>query len=66
MTTIQRDTLELRKLELEIAELERPWWKRPVYLTLVVPILAALIAFVAVAAGGYFDQRRSILEAEIK
>jgi hypothetical protein len=65
--------LALKKLSLEIAELERPWWKRPSYILAALPTLLALTALSVGFLNGYFsasltklDNQKHDLQAEIK
>jgi cell division protein FtsB len=65
--------LELKKLALEIAELERPWWKRPTYILAALPTLLAIFALTVGFINGYFsasltklDNQKHDLQAEIK
>ena len=66
-------SLVLKKLALEIAELERPWWKRPVYILAALPTLLAIAALSVGFLNGFFsaqltklDNQKHDLEAEIK
>lgn len=73
MISEEKDSLELRKLALEIADLERPWWKRPAYVLAALPTLLAVIALSVGFLNGYFsaqltklDNQKHDLEAQIK
>ena len=66
------NTLALKKLALEIAEMERPWWKRPTYLLAALPTLLAVVALSVGFLNGFFsaqltklDNQKHDLEAEI-
>ena len=66
-------SLELKKLTLEIAELERPWWKRPAYILAALPTLLAMIALSVGFINGYFsaqltklENQRHDIEAQVK
>jgi hypothetical protein len=56
--------LERRKLQLEIAELERPWWRKPPSLALFLPLVAALLSIIVGWRTGFFDNQRLVLEAQ--
>ena|SRR6266487_10712 len=59
-----KEDLELRKLELEIRDLERHWWERPVYLSILIPIVLATLTFFAGMMSGYFDRERMQLKRD--
>jgi hypothetical protein len=72
MESDEKDFLALRKLTLEIAEMERPWWKRPAYILAALPTLLAIVALSVAFLNGFFgaqltklDNQRHDLEAEI-
>lgn len=58
--------LERRKLQLEIRELERPFFQKPAYLTAVLPALIGLATVLVLWNRGYFEVReeRQKLEAQ--
>lgn len=60
--TTDRETQELEKLILEIKQLELPWWKKPSYLGVLVPVLLATLAFAGGCWTGYFDAERTRLQ----
>jgi hypothetical protein len=69
----EKASLELRKLSLEITDLERPWWKRPTYILAALPTLLALIALSVGFLNGYFsaqwtkfENQKHDLEAQVK
>ena len=62
---MQKITLECQRLEQEINHASLAWWKRPVYLAGLAPILLALISFLSAWATGYFDKQRATLDQEI-
>jgi len=69
----EKTNLELKKLSLEIAELERPWWKRPSYLLAALPTLLAIVALSVGFLNGFFsaqltklENQRHDLEAQVK
>jgi hypothetical protein len=57
--------LEQRKLELEIAELKRPFWQKAAYIGASIPIVLAVLAFLSALFSGYFNQERIDLQNEI-
>ena len=59
-----KETLEIEKLRLEIAHLDRPWWKNASYLAALVPIILGSLTFFAASVSGWFDQERGQLIAE--
>jgi hypothetical protein len=73
MGSEEKDVLELRKLGLEIAEMERPWWKRPTYILAALPTLLAVLALSVGFLNGFFsaqmtklDNEKHDVEAQIK
>jgi septal ring factor EnvC (AmiA/AmiB activator) len=54
--------LELKKLALEIADLERPWWKRPAYILAALPTLLAVVALSVGFLNGFFSAQLTKLE----
>ena len=67
-----KEDLEKEKLRLEIAELNRQWWKKPAYIAAVFPTLLALTTLVYGFANGYFqasfiklDNQKHTLQKEI-
>jgi septal ring factor EnvC (AmiA/AmiB activator) len=65
----QAKQLSKRKLELEIAELARPIWQRPAFIT---PVIAAALSVMLAYFSGWFDvqltrlsNRRDSLERDI-
>src|SRR5262249_17469768 len=68
-----KKALELRKLALEIADLERRWWQRPVYILSALPTLLAIFALSVGFLNGFFsaqltklDNQKHDLEGEIR
>ncbi len=61
-----KEELERRKLELEIAELDKPLWLRPAYLAVALPIVLSILAFLSALLSGYFDRERAALRVEIR
>ncbi len=55
-------SLQQKKLTLEIAELERPWWKRPPYILAALPTLLAVVALSVGFLNGYFSAQLTKLE----
>lgn len=73
METEETISLQLRKLALEIADLERPWWKRPGYILAALPTLLAIVALAVGIFNGFFsaqltklENQRHDLQAEVK
>jgi cell division protein FtsB len=73
MESDEKDSLQLRKLTLEIAELERPWWMRPTYILAALPTLLAVVALSVGFLNGFFsaqltklDNQRFSLEQQIR
>lgn len=62
MENDEKDSLQLRKLALEIAELERPWWKRPTYILAALPTLLAVVALTVGFLNGFFSAQLTKLE----
>lgn len=66
-------SLQRKKLALEIAEMERRWWKRPTYILAALPTLLAVVALSVGFLNGFFsaqltklENQRHDLEAQIK
>lgn len=59
-----REELELRKLELEVRELERSSWLRPAYMAALLPIVLATLGFLSAWMSGYFSNERAKLKQE--
>jgi hypothetical protein len=57
-----RAALELQKLEAELVELRLPFWKKPTYLGVFLPVGAALLTLLGVVWSGYFDTKRDQLK----
>ena len=73
MSTDQKNSLEIRKISLEITELERQWWKRPSYILAALPTLLAIAALSVGFLNGFFsaqltklENQRHDLAAEVK
>jgi hypothetical protein len=58
----KRKALELKKLALEIADLERPWWKRPTYILAALPTFLAVVALSVGFLNGFFSAQLTKLE----
>src|SRR6266404_1210224 len=65
--------LERKKLALEIADMERAWWKRPTYILAALPTLLAVVALSVGFLNGFFsaqltklDNQKHDLEAQIR
>src|SRR6266481_4093415 len=73
MESDERDSLQLKKIALEIAEMERAWWKRPAYILAALPTILAIIALSVGFINGFFssqltklENQRHDLEAQVK
>jgi hypothetical protein len=53
---------ELQKLDLEIAHLREPWWRRPAYLGSLLPVILGIATLGIGFWTGYFDTQRSLIE----
>jgi len=53
--TETKEDLEKEKLRLEIAELNKAWWKKPAYIAALFPTILALTALIYGLANGYFQ-----------
>src|SRR5687767_2687642 len=65
------EDLEKEKLQLEIAELSRAWWKKPAYIGAALPTILALMTIVYGFVTGYFQSEfrrlqndKAVLERE--
>jgi len=72
-TELTKEELERKKIELEIKDLERPFWKRPVYVLAALPTLLAVGTLSVGLFNGYFsasltklDNQKHDVEAQIK
>jgi hypothetical protein len=67
---LRKSELELRKLELEVRDMERPFYKRLSFLSILVPVvsalLVALIGYIGDARLSKLEERRAALEANIQ
>ncbi|HEX8174975.1 MAG TPA: hypothetical protein VF543_07635 [Pyrinomonadaceae bacterium] len=59
---LTKEALELKKLQLEIKDLERPFWKRPAYVLAALPTLLAVITLSVGFINGYFSAQLTKLE----
>lgn len=59
-----KERLEIKKLGLEVDNLNLAWWKKPSYLGVVLPVMFAFITLTSAWVTGYFDAERSRLKAE--
>src|SRR5882762_10361168 len=73
MAIDEKGSLELRKLALEIADLERPWWRRPAYVLAALPTLLAFATVLVAVFSGYFqaayiklENQKHDIEAQVK
>lgn len=62
MENDEKESLHLKKLALEIAEMERPWWKRPNYVLAALPTLLAVVALSIGFLNGFFSAQLTKLE----
>lgn len=69
----EKDALEFKKLALEIADLERSWWKRPAYVLAALPTMLAFGTLLVGVLSGYFqaaytklENQKHDLEAQVK
>ncbi len=58
--------LELKKLQLEINELDRPIWGRPAFLGAFVPLMLAFVGLASTVFTGFFDERMAALRDQRK
>ena len=72
-STATKEELERKKIELEIKDLERPFWKRPVYVLAALPTLLAVATLLVGLFNGYFsaaliklENQKHDVEAQIK
>lgn len=54
--------LELKRLKLEVSELEKPFYLKYQFLSIFTPVLIALIPFLTVGVQAYFDSTKRKLE----
>lgn len=54
--------LQARKLDLEIKELSRPWWKKPAYLSALFPLFLGVLTIFVAYNRGFFDTEAARLE----
>ena len=59
---ITKEELELKKLALEIKDLERSFWKRPTYILAALPTLLAVVTLSVGLFNGYFSASLTKLE----
>lgn len=60
-----KEKLEVKKLQLEVDQLQVPFWKRPSYVGGVfVPVALAALTLIGAFVTGYFDAERSRLKTE--
>jgi len=57
-----KEDLDRRKVELEIKDLERPFWKRPVYILAALPTMLAVVTLSVGLFNGYFSASLTKLE----
>jgi len=72
-STATKEELERKKIELEIKDLERPFWKRPVYVLAALPTILAVVTLSVGLFNGYFsasltklENQKHDLEAQVK
>lgn len=54
--------LQVRKLDLEIKDLSRPWWQKPAYLSALFPLFIGVLAVFVAYNRGFFDTQAALLE----
>ena len=54
--------LELKRLKLEVSELEKPFYLKYQFLSIFTPVLIALVPFLTVSVQAYFDSTKRKLE----
>lgn len=59
------DILTKKKLEIEIEDLQKAWFKKPKYIAALSPIIIALLSFLAIWLSGFFDTQKERLNKEI-
>jgi hypothetical protein len=62
---LSREELELRKLELEIRELAKPWWQHATYIGMFSAVTLAAVGMAIALWLAYFDRERFHLKNEI-
>lgn len=60
----ERERLELEKLRLEVSQFQAPWWKKPPYLAVLVPVVISTVTLLSVWSTGWFDKTRNQLIKE--
>lgn len=63
---VSKESLELRKLQLEIEEMERPFWKRPTYILAGLPTLLIVVTLIVGFLNGFLRSHVASLIAENK
>ena len=53
---------QVRKLDLEIKELSRPWWQKPAFLSALFPLFVGVLAVFVAYNRGFFDTQAALLE----
>ena len=53
----EKELLELEKLELEIKNLKKVWWKQPSYASIILPAIFTLFSLIYAISSGFFDRR---------
>ncbi len=54
--------LEKKKIELEIALLEKPWWKKSEYLRIIIPIFFGIVSLIYAFSSGLIDKQKMDLQ----
>ncbi|MCX6829418.1 MAG: hypothetical protein NT002_09090 [candidate division Zixibacteria bacterium] len=62
---IEKLLLENKKLQLEGAELARPWWRKPSYIAALAPLILAIIGLLSLWFAGFFNEERQNLKEQI-
>ena len=64
MNMEKKEQLQLRKLELEIKSLKRPFWQRPAFFASVTSLVVAVAGLLIGFYTGFFDNQKLLLEIE--
>ncbi|WP_116127318.1 RHS repeat domain-containing protein [Lewinella sp. IMCC34183] len=59
-----REKLEYTKLRLEIESLSIKWWKKPAYISVLIPATLALFSLIYAVVSGFFDKKYELYQIE--